>query len=112
MSIDHGVLSGIRRTSTPRQRRQEAAALDRTIDAAVAEVRAHEEAERQAAIARYKALTAPVPFTPEELAAALVVRTSTGWHKVVRVNTKSVTVATPYSWTDRYPIDKILEVKS
>lgn len=86
--------------------------MDRTIDAAVAEVKAHEEAERQAAIARYKARTAPVPFTPEQLAAAVAVRTSTGWHKVVRVNAKSVTVETGYSWTDRYPIDKILEVKS
>lgn len=112
MTLDHGQLSGIRRTSTPRQRRQHEAGIERTIDQAVAEVKKQQEAERQAAIDAYRAKTAPVPYTPEQLAAALAVRTSTGWHRVVKVNKKSVTVETGYSWTDRHPIDKILEVKS
>lgn len=110
MSIDHGPLSGIRRTSTPRQRRQEAAALDRTIDAAVAEVKAHEEAERQAAIARYKARTAPVPFTASDLVKGARVRTRFGWWYVIRVNTKSVTLDGDFGGY-RVPLAHILEVR-
>src|SRR6266540_2525964 len=29
------------------------------------------------------------------------------WHKVLRVNAKSVTVPTPYSWTETIPFDKV-----
>lgn len=112
MTLDHGPLSGIRRRSTPRQRSQYAAGIERTIDAAMLEMEALRKQERLDAIAAYKAKTAPVPFTPEELAKAVAVRTSSGWHRVVRVSQKSVTVATAYSWTDRHPINKILEVKS
>jgi pantothenate synthetase len=110
--LDHGMLSGIRRRSTPTQERKRAAGIERTIDQAVAAVKAGQDAERVAARAAYRAATAPVPFTPDELKAARAIRTSVGWHRVIRVNAKSVTVATEYSWTDRYSIDKILEVKS
>lgn len=92
--------------------RRRAAATERSVDAAVAEVRASEAEERAAAIARYKARIAPVPYTPEELAAAVAVRTIVGWHRVVKVNAKTVTVETVHSWTDRYEISKILEVRS
>jgi hypothetical protein len=110
--LDHGILSGIRRTSTPRQRRHDDAKIERSIDAAMAEVKAQQEAERAEAKAANAKRNAPVPFTPEELKAARAIRTSSGWHRVARVNTKTVSVETGYSWTDRYPIDKILEVKS
>lgn len=86
--------------------------LDATVDAAVEAVAAQQKAERLAATAEYRRRTAPVPFTPEQLAAATHIRTNTGWHKVIRVNTKSVTVETPYSWTDRHPITRILEVRT
>lgn len=109
--LDHGVLSGIRRRNTPRQARRHAADIERTIDNAKAAVAAQQEAERQQAKAKYAERTKHVPFTPEELKAARVVRTSSGWHRVVKVSAKSVTVATPYSWTDRYTLAKILEVK-
>lgn len=59
----------------------------------------------------YRERTKPVPFTAEELKAARAIRTVAGWHKVVRVNAKSVTVETGYSWTDRYTLDKIKEVR-
>jgi hypothetical protein len=91
--------------------RARAAATERSVDQALYEVQAAESIARLRAREAYEALTAPVPFTPEELAAALVVRTSTGWHKVVRVNAKSVTVESGYSWTDRYTIAQVLEVK-
>lgn len=91
--------------------RARAAATERSIDEAAAAVKADKEALRVDASRAYFALTKPVPFTPEELNAARAVRTDAGWHKVVRVNPKSVTVETGYSWTDRYTLDKILEVR-
>jgi hypothetical protein len=60
----------------------------------------------------YAKRTAPVSFTVEELKAARAVRTSSGWHRVAKVNAKSVSVETGYSWTDRYTLDKILEVRA
>jgi len=50
-------------------------------------------------------------FEREDLAGARLVRSHTGWHKVVRVNAKSVSVESGYSWVDRIAIDKILEVR-
>ena len=47
---------------------------------------------------------------PDVLGATFI-KTTCGWHKVVRVSAKSVTVETGYSWTDRYPLDKVLEVR-
>ena len=46
-------------------------------------------------------------FTAEDLQGVTHVRTRTGWHKVVSVNAKTVTVETPYSWTDRILIETI-----
>lgn len=73
------------------------------------------EAEREVTSLRnriaYAKKNAAVPFTGEELKAAKLIRTSVGWHKVVRVNAKTVTVETAYSWTDRYPIAQVLEVR-
>lgn len=110
--LDHGILSGIRRTSTPTQRRKDAAAMDRSIDQAVASVKAQQETEAAEARARYAERTKAVPFTTEELRAARAIRTSVGWHRVVKVNAKSVTVSTGYSWNDRYTLDKVLEVRA
>lgn len=50
-------------------------------------------------------------FTREDVVGAVVVRTAGGWHKVVRVNARTVSVATGYSWVDRYPFDRLLEVR-
>lgn len=110
--LDHGQLSGIRRRSTPRQKRQHAAGIERTVDQAMAAVKAEKEAERTANIAAYRERTKPVPYTPEELKAAGLIRTELGWHKVVKVNAKSVTVETGYSWTDRIALAKVLEVRA
>lgn len=51
-------------------------------------------------------------FTRDDVTGARAVRTKTGWHRVIRVNTQTVTVATQYSWADRVPFSKILEVVS
>jgi uncharacterized protein DUF3560 len=41
-------------------------------------------------------------FTPGDL-----VKTAFGWHKVVRVNAKSLSVETGYTWTDKIPYDRV-----
>jgi hypothetical protein len=54
--------------------------------------------------------TARVRFTDRvELAGATHVRDRHGWHAVVRVNAKSVTVKTAYSWTDSIPLAQVFE---
>lgn len=91
--------------------RARAAATERSVDAAAAEVKAAKDAEWADSIRAHCALTKPIPFTPEELKAARAIRTDVGWHRVVKVNAKSVTVATGYSWNDRYTLEKVLEVR-
>lgn len=80
-------------------------------DAQMAEI---EELRRQA-IARHKAAREEdktrVRLTREEVEDARYVRDRVGWHEVVRVNAKSVAVKTPYSWTNRIPLEKILEAR-
>lgn len=91
----------------------------RIAEAAVAEglaVRAALEAERRTQVAALKAAAreaeaARVRFTAANLADAKFVRDEFGWHRVVRVNAKSVSVATAYSWTDRIPTERVLEFR-
>lgn len=87
-------------------------AIQATVQAAVEAVSAQQEAERAESRAVYAERHAAVPYTREQLDAATRIRTLTGWHKVVRVNVKTVTVETEYSWNDRWPIAKILEVRT
>ena len=88
--------------------RARAAATERSIDQA----KAGEEAELAERIAAYASKYAPVPFTDEELKAARAIRVGHSWYKVMRVNEKSVTVPSGYSWNDRISIDKVDEVYS
>jgi hypothetical protein len=91
--------------------RRGASNMDATINAAIVAVEAQKVTEQAERIAAYEAKHAPYPFTDEQYKAARVVRTVFGWHKVVRVNEKSVSVETGYSWTDRIQRAKILEVR-
>ena len=52
-----------------------------------------------------------VKLTRAELVGAVAVRTSAGWHKVAKLNAKTVSVETGYSWTDRIEFAKILEFR-
>lgn len=54
---------------------------------------------------------ARVKFTAADLADAEFVRDEFGWHRVVRVNAKSVTVSSSYSWDERIPLGKVLEFR-
>lgn len=108
---DPAILSGIRRKPNHKADRARYNSYIRSYSAwnAVA------EAEKDAQIIKARLATqernAPIPFTEEQYKAAKVVRTKLGWHKVAKVNAKSVSVETGYSWTDRIERDKIIEVR-
>jgi len=93
--------------------RHGAADINRTVDAATAEVEAWKTARYEAAKAAAAEREATRHrYTADELRDARAVRDSAGWHRVVRVNRTSVTVATAYSWDDRIALDKILEARA
>lgn len=106
-AFDHGVLN------VPLSKRGRS--LDAQIDRALAEQRkAAEAAERERRIARKAAAYAEKvrpKLTADDVRGARAVRTSAGWHPVVRVSAKSVTVATPWSWTERIALDRVIEVR-
>ena len=88
-----------------------AAGMAQIIETAKTELAEQREQEFAASRAAFDKRNAKIPYTPEQYKAAKVVRTVTGWHKVVRANAKSVTVETPYSWTDRIEVARIIEVR-
>jgi hypothetical protein len=51
-----------------------------------------------------------VRLTRADLVGATWVRDGAGWHRVARLNAKSVSVESGYSWTDRIEFDRILQV--
>lgn len=92
--------------------RARTAATERSIDEAKAELEAARDAEYRAVKAEAREREASrVRFTRDELVGAVAVRDRLGWHRVVRVNQKTVTIKTGYSWTDLLPIDRVLEVR-
>lgn len=92
----------------------------RLSELAIQQEKARQAAEAELHHAEIKALRATakaaedarVKFTADDLRDAVVVRDEFGWHKVVRVSAKSVTVATAYSWTERIAVDKVLEFRA
>lgn len=108
---DMATVSGIRRKPSARADQKRDAANRRRSDA-WSRVR-----ELQAYVSRLEAREAhlvkldPQPWTGDQIKAATHVRDRYGWHQVVRVSAKSVTVRTPYSWTDRIARDRVLEVR-
>lgn len=52
-----------------------------------------------------------VRYTATDLKGAALIKAGGSWRQVVRVSAKSVTVATPYSWTDRIPIDQVTDFR-
>lgn len=70
----------------------------------------HTEAAARRKLAR-EAERVRKKMTADDLRGSEYVRDECGWHRVVRVSAKSVSVETPYSWTDRIPLDRILEAR-
>lgn len=88
--------------------RRRAAATEREIDAAVAEVKAERRAEFAAAKqAHADREAARRRYTREEVVGAGFVHDGHRWRKVVRVNTTTVSVESGYSWVDKIPFDKV-----
>ena len=110
---DPAVLSGIRRKPNPKADARRFTAYDR--EAALyhdLEQARRDLAALEATAARDVAeATAKAALTPETVLAARYVRDRFGWHRIVRVNAKSVTVETVYSWTDRIALTDVLEVR-
>lgn len=106
--LDHGILN------VPLSKRG-GGSLDAQIDRALAKQRRQaREDEKRRSVERRAAREAekarPKP-TADDVRGARFVRDQYGWHRVVRVSAKSVTVETPWSWTERIPLDKVLEVR-
>lgn len=107
MSLDHGELN------LPLSKRYGKGGIDAELDRyKAAELREARRERRRMAQERKAARAAGQErpkFTAETLAEATHVRDRFGWHRVVRVNAKSVTVATGHSWDDRMALDRVLE---
>lgn len=92
-----------------------AANTERTIDAAVAEVKAVRTADwgaRKKAAKQAQERDEANPPDLSSLKPGSMIRTRYGWRQVVKVNAKTVRVATGHSWTDPVKHTDILEVRS
>lgn len=88
--------------------RRRAAATERMVDAAVAEVKAERRAAWDAAkVERAAREAARRMFARDEIVGAGFVHDGHSWRKVVRVNKQTVSVETGYSWVDKIPFGKI-----
>lgn len=95
--------------------RRRAADTERMIDAAVAEVKAARDADWEAQKVAAQQARERHEANPPDLSAlkpGSMIRTRYGWRQVVKVNTKTVRVATGYSWTDLVKHAHILEVRN
>lgn len=93
--------------------REGAKQIEATITAALDELEAEKAAERAELKAARKAAQADRRrYIREDFDGVRAVRDRYGWHGVVRVNPTSVTIRTPYSWSERIPFGQILETRS
>lgn len=90
--------------------RARSAATERSVDGALAEVKAQQETESAEASARWAERNKAVPFTEEDLRTARAVRTMYGWHRVIRANAKSLTISGDFG-DYRIPTTTVLEVR-
>ena len=112
ISDDPAIGSGIRRRSTPTQRRREDARTDRDLQTYTEYLAAEKDvAWKQTRVERLIA-GAPVPFTAEELTAATAVRTDTGWYRVLKVNRTTIGVDAGLPWPHKIPKAHVLEVRA
>ena len=87
-------------------------AMDQIVDAAVRAEKDKQDAAHRAVKGVWVAREAVrVRYARDDLLNAVVVADRSGWHKVLSVNRKTVTVETEYSWTDRIPFEKVLDFR-
>lgn len=71
-----------------------------------------ERLEREiAALRRKAAQPEPAPLDLARLPYAQFIRTWAGWHRVVKVNRKTVKVVVAPGWDDLIPIGRIVEIR-
>ena len=108
---DTAILSGIRRKHNAKADTRRYNAYDREAAAyreLYAATAAWQVAESRIAALAEKEAAADLVVPTD----ACLVRDSYGWHRVIRVNAKSVSVESGYSWTDRIPLANVLEARS
>lgn len=109
---DMATVSGIRRKPSQRAEAQRHGRYDREA-AAWEQVRQAQQSVDALTVSLERARSSqPVPFTEADLKAATHLRDRNGWREIVKVNAKTVSVATGYSWTDRVARAAILEVRT
>jgi hypothetical protein len=109
--LDSATGSGIRRKPNPKADARRFASYQRIGEVFTEFENAEKEVARLTSrLEKEQAESQRVRFTAADLAGAKGVRDRFGWHRVVKVNAKTVTVETPYSWTDRIPVENVLEV--
>lgn len=111
ISDDPAIVSGIRRRSTPTQRRREDARTDRDLHTYTEYLAAEKDlASQQRRVTRLEA-SAPVPFTDADLATAVAVRDDSGWYRVIKVHRTTVGVEAGFPWPHKVKRAHILEVR-
>lgn len=109
--LDSATGSGIRRKPNPKADARRFASYQRIGDVFTEFEDAEQEVARLTSrLSSERAEAERVRFTADDIKGARAVRDRFGWHPVARVNDKTVTVATPYSWTERIAVENILEV--
>lgn len=104
-------LSYHQRRSMHRHAIAQAKRYDAEARAAIEAANAERAGKVGAAIAAQAERDAAAPRDIAGLKPGDLVRDAVGWHRVVRVNAKSVTVETPWSWTDLIRHDRIVETR-
>lgn len=93
--------------------RRRAAETERTVDAAVAAVKAERSAEFEKSKREHAAREdGRRIYTREDIVGADFIHGGHSWRAVVRVNKATVSVETGYSWVDRIPFAKVRSVRS
>lgn len=106
---DPATLSGVRRRGGHRQQARREAAYDREAEAARRLADAERDLRNAEAAAERAEADAAAPCDLDSVGPGDYVRDRHGWHRVVRVSVKSVTVETPWTWTERIPRDRVIE---
>lgn len=108
--LDHGELN------VPLEQRYGRGGIDAALDRYAAAHRRKARRENRAKVLRRKAereKDAQRPrFTRSRVVGSTHVRDQFGWHRVVRVNSKTVTVETKHSWNERIPFDRVFAVRT
>lgn len=111
ISDDPAIVSGIRRRSTARQQRHDDAKTDRDLQTYTEYLAAERDVASKQARVDSLAAAKPVPFTEDELRAAVGVRTKDGWYRLLKVNAKTVGVEAGFPWPHKIPKASVLEVR-